>query len=188
MHLPKYCNIINIIDCMPLAIFNYGFTCKSYHDFTNNSFQCLHNLSIILGIGPKFCQQWNKPKFNKHVNSLIQFIKDIRNKNNILERNLPPTPCPKLYLKNPFYTPPNVDRHLECIVATFTDKVLDHIKSLKKHTTHHSNLTKLQQSAINWLRSKNQIVTFLADKNMGFGIISYDNYVDQVFRQHLLNK
>ena len=54
MHLPKYRNIINVIDRMPLAIFDYGFSRKSYHDLTDNSFQCLHDLSIILGMGPKF--------------------------------------------------------------------------------------------------------------------------------------
>ena len=100
-------------------------------------------------MGPKFCCQLNKPKFNAHIKSLIRFIKDIRTKNDIIERNLPDNPCPKLYIKNPFYTPPNVDRYLETLVAEFSDKILDHVNLLKKRSTYQSNLSKLQQSAIN---------------------------------------
>ena len=171
---PKWHNIEAVLGNMsPGQYFNRP-SQMAYHNLCENT-QPPDGIGTTLGLGLKFCVQEDRPP-DVLGNSFKRFQTDVRKK--FTFAGTPPkteTPA-KIYVKSNWIPDPALE-HVEKRISTFCKTIHAELKFLRKIQKKSSNLTALQKSHLNFLRSNRNFVILNADKNLGPVIMERDMYL-----------
>lgn len=156
----------------------------AYHDLCTKK-KAPEGIGVTLGLGLKFCVQSDHPPDTFHK-SFSRFSDDVRKK--AFFAGSPPfqsTPH-KIYVKSE-WVPPSTSPSIENKISNFCHAIHAEHKFLKRVQKKASNLTRLQKSHINFLRSNKDFIILNADKNLGPVIMERMTYIQQVLQEHLLD-
>ena len=199
-HLHCWANLLNTLQHK---------NCQSYFDDIKNL--TFHNLCTetkippgtkqLLGLGPKFIPKTKYPTFDP-TETLTQFTRDVRLKYFFSDTSSDPltTNYRKIYIKSDFVPNPG-NTALESRLSTFNAKITrlttNNLLPYKhKHKRKHkytekrkftNNLNPLQLQVVTELKQNQQIVTLLADKNLGPVVMDRSTYIKRVLTEHLLD-
>ena len=181
--LPTWRNVENALTQMEVNEYFNRPNNMTYHNLCSN----LHppqGVGTTLGLGLKFCVQSDRaPDFVEK--SMIRFSDDIRKKYLFAGSAMKDTPK-KIYIKSPWIPDPAPD-HVEDRINTFARALSAEHNFLTKHLGKSSNLTNLQKSQINLLRSNRDFVILISDKNLGPAIMERELYIKNILTEHLLD-
>lgn len=177
-------NVRILIAAMPTLVY-----------FSRPSNQAFHNLCTrekvpagvqsLLGLGLKFCLQKKTPQ-PKLSESMERFRHDVRLKYWLADNecNLDPDReyIPELYINSEF-VPPTASREVEKALNNFEAR-LD-FEFRKRSIRPGTNLSKVQQNALKFLRDNDKFVVLATDKNLGPAIIEKDEYIRKALKDHL---
>ena len=141
-------------------------------------------IGSTLGLGLKFCIQSDRaPDFVEK--SINRFSEDVRKKY-LFAGSVPKETPKKIYIKSSWIPDPTPE-HVEDRMSTFARALSAKHNFLTKNLGKSSNLTSLQKSQINLLRSNRDFVILISDKNLGPAIMERELYIKNILNEHLLD-
>ena len=181
--LPVWKNVENVLAHMQVKDYFNRPNNMTYHNLCTKSHPP-KGIGSTLGLGLKFCIQSDRaPDFvDKSVN---RFSDDVRKKY-IFAGSVPKETPKKIYIKST-WTPDPAPEHVEDRMDAFARALSAEHNFLTKNLGKYSNLTNLQKSQINLLRSNRDFVILISDKNLGPAIMERDLYIKNILREHLLD-
>ena len=182
--LPKWKNITNVIGQLStFAYFNRPSN-MTFHNLCEIKQPKINNIGVTLGLGLKFCVQQKFPKRSLEE-SFTRFTDDIRRKYFFASSDDGTFVMTKLYVKSK-WIPPQADAFVEGRLSKLRSSIqCDHNKILS-HLKPASNLTRLQQTQLKYLKSNPDFIILNCDKNLGPAIIERDVYIKCILDEHLL--
>ena len=183
-YLPKWRNMENAISHMTPADYFNRPNQMAYHDLCRTK-KPPDGIGSTLGLGLKFCVQSDQPPNNLKT-SYTRFANDVRTK--LIFAGCPPKDTPKkIYVKSKDWLPDTAEEHVEKRIITFCKAIAAESNFLRCTQKKSSNLTILQKSHLNTLRSNRDFVILNADKNLGPAIMEREEYLKTVLQEHLLD-
>lgn len=92
---------------------------------------------------------------------------------------------PKLYIRSAAH-PSGDYSPLSTALNSRLDRVESDIDKLFTRRRCHSNLTKIQEHTLRWLRTNRDVIVWKADKNLGPCLIERKEYICRALKDHLL--
>ena len=141
----------------------------------------------LLGLGPKFIPKTAHP--HAHISeTLSAFSRDVRLKYLFAGTNPEPLTLNqrKIYLKSSFSPDPG-NSALEKRLSNFNKSIANLLTIKTKNYKRSSNLSPIQLNTIKELKKQKNIVTLLADKNLGPVLLDRSTYIERVLNEHLLD-
>ena len=179
--LPTWKNVENVLAYMKTDEYFNRPNNMTYHNLCT-SIRPPQGIGTTLGLGLKFCIQSDRaPDFVEK--SMNRFSDDIRKKYLFAGSAMKDTPK-KIYIKSPWIPDPASD-HVEARIDSFARALSAEHNFLTKHLGKSSNLTSLQKSQINLLRSNRDFVILISDKNLGPAIMEREVYIKNILQEHL---
>ena len=157
----------------------------TFHDLCTE-LKAPEGIGVTLGLGLKFCIQEDFPK-NTYLHSFARLQDDIR-KRYIFDgkESLCKTPK-KIYVKSSWIPDPVEDR-VESRIGNFSRAILAEHNFLRTTIKKSSNLTLVQKSHLNLLRSNKDFVILISDKNLGPAIMERKVYIKSMLDEHLMDE
>lgn len=162
-------------------------TNRSFHNF------CIDNhipfsAERLLGLGLKFCICDRPAPTDLSDFQFDRFRKEVRTRYFFLDTeddNTEPF-IPKIYVKNPAWTPDPASPLIENALDRFETSLRTLTLTNKlRHTR--PNLTWYESNQLRLLRENKKVIILPSDKNLGPAALDMDRYVHQVLTEHLLD-
>ena len=183
--LPLWKNVETVLSKMTSFEYFHRPKQMAYHDLCDN-LKAPDGIGVTLGLGLKFCVQSDHPP-DTFDTSFTRFAEDVRKK--VFFAGSPPSQSTpqKIYVKSN-WVPPCASANIENRITNFCHAIRSEHRFLRRTQKKASNLTNLQKSHINFLRSNKDFIILNADKNLGPVIMERANYIKQVLHEHLLDE
>ena len=143
----------------------------------------------LLGLGLKYCICDRKAPTDLSDFQFERFRKSIRTKYQLLglEDAEERTYEPKIYVKNPNWTPETASPEVEEAINAFETALRNLVISNHRRSIFQKNLTRHELQQLRALRSNKDIIILPSDKNLGPVALDTTTYVQKVLTEHLLN-
>ena len=156
----------------------------TFHDLCTE-LKAPEGIGVTLGIGLKFCIQDDHPK-NTYLKSFARFQEDVWKQYIFAgKESLCETPK-KIYVKSTWIPDP-VEEHVESRISKFSRAILAEHNFLRQTGKKSSNLSIVQKSHLNLLRSNKDFVVLISDKNLGPAIMERSLYIKSILNEHLMD-
>jgi hypothetical protein len=163
----------------PLWLYLCRPTNTAFHNLCLPSTRLPPGIKNLLGLGLNFCPRSEYSTASEQVD-LDRFIRDCKTK--MFFAGSAPFPKKALFIRSN-WCPPEEDIPKE-LTSRLKSFYLAICKAFRKRRSW-SNLTPLQLATLNNLRSRNDLVVFNCDKNLGPAIIERSRYIALIKRDHL---
>ena len=141
----------------------------------------------LLGLGPKFIPQWKHPQTNL-THTFTAFVRDVRSKYNFagIQSNQISKNEQKIYIKSD-WEPDVGNIELESRLTNFQQLTLALSHANSKSVCLTKNINQIQYKTLLRLKNNPNIITLLANKNLGPVIMDQQEYLNRVLSEHLLD-